>query len=148
MRKSESKLQTLIRLLSHREELARRNLAGRRQAVTGASSRQDELTGLQQEYRDRLADAGGAGVSAGELRLWRRFNQSLEDVVAMQASHVERLRRELETAQSACRDALVRRRGGELLEDAEQRRAAELARRQERVASSDRAARRQRSGED
>lgn len=142
MRKSESKLQTLMRLLSHREAVAKRQLALRRQAVDGARGRKDQLTGLQQEYRQRLSAASGAGVTAGELQLWRRFNQSLDDVVDVQTLQVERLRHELEQAQNVCLAALVRRRGGERLEQAEQRREAELARRRERLEASDRAARR------
>lgn len=148
MRKGDAKLQTLMRLLSHREAVAKRQLALRRQAMDGACSRKDELTGLQQEYRQRLAAASGTGVTAGELQLWRRFNQSLDDVVDVQALQVERLRHELEQAQSACLGALLRRRGGERLEEAGQRRAAELARRRERVEGSDRAARRNRSDND
>lgn len=142
MAKRDSKLQTLVRLLSHQEELAKRNLAARRQAVAGAAGKRDELAGMQQEYRNRLASAADTGVSAGNLRLWRHFNQSLDDVVDVQGLQVENLRRELEQAQQACRTALVRRRGGERLEAAEQRREAAVERRRERVESSDQAARR------
>jgi flagellar export protein FliJ len=148
MRKSESKLQTLMRLLSHREAAAKRALVHRRQAMDGASSRKDELDGLQQENRQRLAAAGGVGVSARDLQLWRRFNQSLDEVVDVQGLQVERLRYELEQAQSACMAALVRRRGGERLEEAAQRREAELVRRRERVSASERAARRHHATDD
>lgn len=137
-----TKLQTLVRLLSHREALAKRGLARRQDAVNGAQSKADELSGLAQEYRERLNATSGAGVRAGDLQLWRRFNQSLEDVVEMQSLQVERLRRELEQAQSECLAALVRRRGGERLEEAEQRRSADRARRRERIAASDRVAHR------
>lgn len=138
------KLQTLMRLLGHREELARRALAERQRAMAGAQSQADELAGLQREYRDRLGTTSSAGVPAGELQLWRRFSQSLDDVVQVQSSQVERLRQELEQAQTACQEALIRRRGGERLEQSRQRRDGERERRTERIAGSDQATRRDR----
>ena len=142
MSRSDSKLQTLVRLLSHREAQAKRQLAARRQAMEGAESKAEELSGMQQEYQDRLNQASGKGVQSGDLRMWRRFNQQLDDVVAVQAMQVERLREELEQAQSACLAALVKRRGGERLEEAQQRHAATRAKRRERVEASDQANRR------
>lgn len=136
------KLQTLMRLLSHREELARRNLAARREAVDGAAARAEELSGLKREYEERLSAAGGAGVRAGDLQMWRRFNQSLDEVVDVQAFQVERLRQELEQAQQECLTALARRRGGELLSEARERDETIRVRRKERTLAADHAGRR------
>ncbi len=136
------KLQTLVRLLSYREALAKRRFAQRQEAVDGAQSKADELGGLAREYRARLSDTGEAGMRAGDLQLWRRFNQSLEEVVEMQSLQVERLRAELEQAQSECLAALVRRRGGERLGENQRRRDDDRSRRRERVATSDRVAHR------
>lgn len=144
MPRNRSKLQTLARLLSHREQLARQAMAARQQAVEGARAQADELAGMQREYQERLTGASSAGVQASDLRLWRRFTQSLEDVVAVQGLQVEQLCRELEQAQADCQAARMRSKGGELLEEAEQRREAHDQRRQERVAGSDLAARRSR----
>lgn len=142
MPRNRSKLQTLTRLLSHREQLARQAMAVRQQAAEGARAQADELAGMQHEYQERLNSASGAGVRASDLQLWRRFTQSLEDVVAVQGLQVEQLRRELEQARADCQMARVRSKGGELLEEAEQRREANDLRRQERVEDSDLAARR------
>lgn len=145
MARADAKLQTLMRLLSHREAQARQRLAAHREAVAGAEAQAEELSALAREYESRLAAAGGAGLSAGELRMWRHFNRSLDEVVDVQGVQVERLRAELEQAQSACLAALVKRRGGERLEASEKHRQARLERRRERVQASDRAARRDRS---
>lgn len=144
MPRNRAKLQTLTRLLSHREQQARQAMAARQQAVEGARAQADELAGMQREYQERLTTTSGAGVRASDLQLWRRFTQSLDDVVAVQGLQVEQLRRELEQAQADCQAARVRSKGGELLEAAEQRREAHDERRQERVAGSDLAARRSR----
>ncbi|MEQ8861306.1 MAG: flagellar export protein FliJ [Pseudomonadales bacterium] len=138
------KLQTLVRLLSHREEQAKRRLAQRQQAVSGAQSKSEQLTELQREYRQRLEGSSESGVRASDLQLLRRFNQSLDEVVEVQSLQVDRLRQELEQAQSDCLAALVKRRGGERLEENRQRRENERARRRERVVASDRAAQRNR----
>ena len=145
MARPDAKLQTLMRLLSHREAEARRRLAAQREAVAGAEAQAEELSGLAREYESRLEAAGSAGLSAGELRMWRQFNRSLDEVVDVQGVQVERLRAELEQAQSACLAALVKRRGGERLEASERHRQACQERRRERVQASDRAARRDRS---
>lgn len=142
MPRERSKLQTLTRLLSHREHLARQAMVQRQQAMDNARAQADELAGMQREYQERLNDASGAGVRASDLQLWRRFTQSLDDVVTVQGLQVEQLRRELEQAQSECLAARVRSKGGELLEEAQQRREDQRERRRERVQGSDLAARR------
>jgi flagellar export protein FliJ len=131
-----------MRLLNHREALARRQLAARQEAMAGAQAQADQLDGMRREYRDRLESAGSTGVRAGDLQMWRRFNQSLDDVVDVQTLQVEKLRQELEQAQAACLAALVKRRGGEKLEAARDRDEQVLQRRRERTAASDRASRR------
>tara|TARA_Y100001933_G_scaffold229392_1_gene245678 strand:- start:890 stop:1330 length:441 start_codon:yes stop_codon:yes gene_type:complete len=145
MARPDAKLQTLMRLLSHREAEAKRRLAAHREAVAGAEAQAEQLSGLAREYETRLQTAGSAGLNAGEMRMWRQFNRSLGDVVDVQGVQVERLRAELEQAQSACLAALVKRRGGERLEASERHRQASLERRRERVQASDQAARRDRS---
>lgn len=144
MPRSDAKLQTLVRLLSHREAVALRALADRQAAVAGASARAGDLSALQQEYQARLHDAGGGGARAGDLRLWRRFNESLDDVVEVQSAHLERLKVELERAQVACLAARAKRRGGERLEDTAQRRRESREQRREQRLASEAAARRQR----
>ena len=142
MPRTDSKLHSLMRLLNHREALARRQLAARQEAMAGAQAQADQLDGMRREYRDRLESAGSTGVRAGDLQMWRRFNQSLDDVVDVQTLQVEKLRQELEQAQAACLAALVKRRGGEKLEAARDRDEQVLQRRRERTEASDRASRR------
>ncbi len=137
-----SKLGTLLRFLEHRERTAQRVLKQRHQAVDGARVKADQLTALQAEYQHRLGEAGETGMRATDLRLWRRFTESLEDVVAVQSAQVAALKRELEQAQAACMAARARRLGGELLQDSRQRREMIVARRKERIETADAASRR------
>lgn len=139
-----SKLQALKQLLEHREDQAQRRLGQRLQEVEAARSKAEELGGLQREYSERLNAAGGAGVSAANLRLWRRFAASMSDVVEVQGVQVERLRAQLEEAQQAWLGAYSRRKGGELLVEKAERREAARARRSERIESADMAAQRKR----
>jgi len=142
MPRTDSKLHSLMRLLNHREALARRQLAARQEAVAGAQAQADQLDGMRREYRQRLESASSTGVRAGDLQLWRRFNQSLDDVVDVQTLQVEKLRQELEQAQAACLAALVKRRGGEKLEAAQEREERVAERRKERTEASEQASRR------
>lgn len=142
MSRTDSKLHSLMRLLHHREALARRQLAARQQAMAGAQAQADQLDGMRREYQERLESAGSAGVRAGDLQMWRRFNHSLDDVMDVQTLQVEKLRQELEQAQAACLAALVKRRGGEKLEAARERDEHILQRRRERTEAADRASRR------
>jgi len=142
MPRTDSKLQSLMRLLNHREALAKRQLAARQQAMAGAQAQADQLDGMRREYQERLESASSTGVRAGDLQMWRRFNQSLDDVVDVQTLQVEKLRQELEQAQAACLAALVKRRGGEKLEAARDREQSVLERRRERTDASDQASRR------
>lgn len=130
------KLQTLTRLLSHREAEARQALASRRAAVDGAAAQAEELGTLNREYDERLQASARAGARAADVLLWRQFNQSLCDVADVQGVQVERLEAELVRAQQACFAARARLRGAELLgENAERRQARRERRREERLAA-------------
>jgi flagellar export protein FliJ len=136
------KLRALTRLLEHRENLAQQRLVERRRALEAAQSKAQNLLAMQNEYHQRLAEVGRGGLASTDLRLWRRFTASLSEVVEVQSDQQERLHRELEAAQQACAASRARRKGGELLVEAERRAQASRERRVERTESSDRAARR------
>ncbi len=139
------KLQTLTRLLSHREAEARQTLAARRAAVDGATAQADELGTLSREYEARLQHSARSGARATDVLLWRQFNQSLCDVADVQSVQVERLEVELARAQQACFAALARLRGAELLGENQARRQARRERRREDRLAAEAVARRRRA---
>lgn len=138
------KLHSLMRLLSHREELAQRALAERQLAASGAAEQARELAALRHEYAERLQRNTASGARAADVRLWRQFNRSLCEVADVQDGQVERLAAELARAQAACLAARARRRAGELLNDAQHRRLAVKERRREQRQAADAAASRKR----
>ncbi|MFW6094764.1 MAG: flagellar export protein FliJ, partial [Pseudomonadota bacterium] len=95
MARDPAKLRTLVRVLELREQRLRKRLSERRAATDGAGAQVDELSRLQAEYHQRLSRAGADGVRAADLRLWQRFNSSLDDAVEVQAERVAALEREL-----------------------------------------------------
>lgn len=140
------KLHSLMRLLSHREELAQRALAERQIAASGAAEQARELAALRHEYAERQQRSSAGGARAADVRMWRQFNQSLCEVADLQDGQVERLAAELARANAAFLAARARRRGGELLSDAQHRRLAVKARRREQREAADAAASRRRRG--
>lgn len=145
------KMEPVERLAEMREESALKRLGEALQALEAEEARRDQLEDFLREYRQRIQDAGRAGISGETMRGYIRFTEQLGDLIVAQGEQIRQARLRLDTARSGWQQLHGRRRAvTTLIERFRAREAREADRREQKESDelvSQRAAREARGGD-
>ncbi len=100
MARRSKKMEPVERLAGMREEAALKQLGEALQAVEREESRLAQLEDFQREYRQRMQDAGRAGLSGESMRGYVRFTEQLGELIVTQGEQIRQARGRLDLARA------------------------------------------------
>ncbi|UTH74351.1 flagellar export protein FliJ [Chromobacterium sp. IIBBL 290-4] len=87
---AQSKYQLLIQLADEKQQAAAERMGAAQNRLIQAQSRQQQLHDFREEYRHRLVDSGGKGISVMQYQDFCKFLLRLDEAMTQQTQEVER----------------------------------------------------------